>query len=38
MVHNLEKNVKGCFKRRVSVTLAILTVFAITGSVGLRQC
>ncbi|WP_261791127.1 coiled-coil domain-containing protein, partial [Fusobacterium necrophorum] len=34
MIHNLEKNVKGCFKRRVSVTLAVLTVFAITGSVG----
>ena len=34
MVHNLEKNVKGCFKRRVSVTLAVLTIFAITGSIG----
>ncbi|CAL7881488.1 YadA C-terminal domain-containing protein [Fusobacterium necrophorum] len=37
MVHNLEKKVKGCFKRRVSVTLAILTVFAITGSVGFAE-
>lgn len=34
MVHNLEKKVKGCFKRRVSITLAMLTIFAITGSVG----
>ncbi|XGU47696.1 YadA-like family protein [Fusobacterium necrophorum subsp. funduliforme] len=34
MIHNLESKVKGCLKRRVSVTLAILTIFAITGSVG----
>lgn len=37
MVHNLEKNVKGCFKRRVSITLAMLTIFAITGSVGFAE-
>ncbi|KID50082.1 hypothetical protein C095_01370 [Fusobacterium necrophorum subsp. funduliforme B35] len=34
MIHNLEKNVKGCFKRRVSVTLAALTIFFITGNMG----
>lgn len=34
MKNNLEKVIKGCFKRRVSMTLAALTVFAITGSMG----
>lgn len=37
MIHNLENKVKGCLKRRVSVTLAILTIFAITGSVGYAE-
>ncbi|MDK4501884.1 YadA-like family protein [Fusobacterium necrophorum] len=34
MKNNLEKLVKGCFKRKFSMSLAALTLFAITGSVG----
>lgn len=34
MKNNLEKLVKGCFKRKFSMSLAALTLFAITGNVG----
>lgn len=34
MNHNLEKNVKRWFKKKVSITMAIVTLFAINGSVG----
>lgn len=34
MKNNLEKLVKGCFKRKFSMSLAVLTIFAITGNVG----
>ncbi|MCI7681488.1 MAG: hypothetical protein MSP55_04580, partial [Fusobacterium necrophorum] len=37
MKHSLEKVVKGCFKRKISMSLAILTIFAITGSMGYAQ-
>ncbi|WP_261791407.1 YadA C-terminal domain-containing protein [Fusobacterium necrophorum] len=34
MKNNLEKLVKGCFKGKFSMSLAVLTIFAITGNVG----
>src|SRR3712207_6411043 len=37
MVHNLEKDVKRWLKRKVSITLAVVTVFAITGSIGYAE-
>ncbi|AVQ20447.1 hypothetical protein C4N15_01730 [Fusobacterium necrophorum subsp. funduliforme] len=37
MKHNLEKDLKRWLKRKVSISLATIVVFAITGSVGLAE-
>src|SRR3712207_5300576 len=37
MEHNLEKDLKRWLKRKVSISLATIVVFAITGSVGLAE-
>ncbi|XGU47546.1 YadA-like family protein [Fusobacterium necrophorum subsp. funduliforme] len=37
MQHNLEKDLKRWLKRKISVSLAVMVVFAITGSIGFAQ-